>query len=99
MEVDNGTGTGNTTKLFRNSMLPSLFRAKIEYPSFVTWKTLSENAKEDWSTVQATFFREASKIVDANHDSSSKFRTATQRSEETKGLTEKERKIYQKALQ
>eukprot|EP00957_Ditylum_brightwellii_P030327 2296865-Ditylum_brightwellii.AAC.1 len=80
-------------------MLPSLLRAKLEHPSFVTWKSLSENANEDWSTVQVTFLREASKIFDTNHDSSSKFRTAAQKSEETKGLTEKERKIYQKALQ
>jgi hypothetical protein len=99
MEVDDGTGTGKTTKPFSNSMLPSMLRAKIEHPSFVTWKALSENAKEDWSTVQVTFLREASKTFGANHDSSSKFRTATQRSEEAKGLTEKERKIYQKALQ
>eukprot|EP00957_Ditylum_brightwellii_P010765 815950-Ditylum_brightwellii.AAC.1 len=34
MEVDNGTGTGKTTKPFSDSMLTSLLRAKIEHPSF-----------------------------------------------------------------
>eukprot|EP00957_Ditylum_brightwellii_P076215 5793555-Ditylum_brightwellii.AAC.1 len=34
MEVDNGTGTGKTTKPFSDSMLPIMLRAKIEHPSF-----------------------------------------------------------------
>ena len=89
---------GRTTKPFSEAMLPSLLRAKIDHPSFSTWKALSEKDKDDWETTQVTFLHEAHKNFEVDHDSSSKFRRANQKSEEAKGLSEKERKVFDKAL-
>eukprot|EP00957_Ditylum_brightwellii_P025010 1892479-Ditylum_brightwellii.AAC.1 len=79
MEVDDGTG--RSTKPFSNAMIPSLLRAKVDHTSFHSWKALSEKDREDWPTNQVSFLRAAEKIFITNHDTSSKFRTANQRSE------------------
>jgi hypothetical protein len=60
MEVDDDTG--GTTKPFSDAMLPILLQAKLDHPSFATWKALSISKKEDWSTMQVTFLREANSI-------------------------------------
>eukprot|EP00957_Ditylum_brightwellii_P129804 9901124-Ditylum_brightwellii.AAC.2 len=63
MEVDDDTG--GTTKPFSDTMLPSLLQAKIDHPSFVTWKALSISKKEDWSTMQVAILREANIIFES----------------------------------
>eukprot|EP00957_Ditylum_brightwellii_P115139 8781262-Ditylum_brightwellii.AAC.1 len=50
MEIDDDTR--GTTKPFSDTMLPSLLQAKIDYPPFATWKSLSISKKEDWSAMQ-----------------------------------------------
>eukprot|EP00957_Ditylum_brightwellii_P029536 2231568-Ditylum_brightwellii.AAC.1 len=50
MEVDNGAG--GTTKPISDALLPSIFRAKVDHPTFETWKSLSEKIRENWSEVQ-----------------------------------------------
>eukprot|EP00957_Ditylum_brightwellii_P072355 5499285-Ditylum_brightwellii.AAC.1 len=77
-------GIGRTSKPFSDVMLPSLLRAKVDDTSFNTWKALSERDMEDWPTIQVSFSRAAKKNLTANHDTSSKFRTANQRSEGSK---------------
>eukprot|EP00957_Ditylum_brightwellii_P018058 1360678-Ditylum_brightwellii.AAC.1 len=72
-------------------MLPSLLRAKIDHPSFANWKTLSISKKEDWSTMQVTFLREANSIFGVNQDISTRFRAANQKLEEDEGLTNEEK--------
>eukprot|EP00957_Ditylum_brightwellii_P079888 6075985-Ditylum_brightwellii.AAC.1 len=79
MEVDDGTG--RTSKPFSNAMFPSLLHAKVDHASFNTWKALSEKDREDWTTIQVNFLRAAERNLTTNHDTSSKFRTANQRSE------------------
>ena len=43
---------GNITQPISPFLLPSLFRSKIEHPTFATWKQLSENKKESWDKMQ-----------------------------------------------
>eukprot|EP00957_Ditylum_brightwellii_P197622 15055634-Ditylum_brightwellii.AAC.1 len=62
------------------------------------WKALSEKDKDNWDTIQVTFLCEACKSFGANHNSSTKFSTANQKSEEARGLAEKEKKIYENSL-
>eukprot|EP00957_Ditylum_brightwellii_P175742 13382201-Ditylum_brightwellii.AAC.1 len=62
-------------------------------------KALSEKDREDWPTTQVSFLRAIEKNLTANHDTSSKFRTANSRSEGSKGLTEKEKKLYKDACE
>eukprot|EP00957_Ditylum_brightwellii_P104740 7982547-Ditylum_brightwellii.AAC.1 len=96
MEVDDGTG--RTSKPFGNAMLPSLLRAKVDHTSFNTcWKALSEKDREDWPTIQVSFLRATERNLTVNHDTSSKFRTANQRSEGRETLTDKEKKIFKEA--
>eukprot|EP00957_Ditylum_brightwellii_P009498 716393-Ditylum_brightwellii.AAC.1 len=97
MEVDDGTG--RTSKPFSDAMLPSLLLAKVEHASFNTWKALSENDREDWTSIQVSLLRAAWKNLTANHDTSTKFRTANQRSEGRKALTDKEKKIFKEACE
>eukprot|EP00957_Ditylum_brightwellii_P014945 1126455-Ditylum_brightwellii.AAC.1 len=78
-------------------MLPSLLRAKVDHASFNTWKALSEKDREDWPTIQVSFLRAAEKIFITNHNTSSKFRTANQRSEGRKNLMDKERELFKEA--
>eukprot|EP00957_Ditylum_brightwellii_P136437 10405691-Ditylum_brightwellii.AAC.1 len=68
MEVDNGAG--GTTKPVSNTLLPSLFRAK----------SLSEKTEETWDEVQVSFLRVAEQKFRSSHDTSSKFRSANQKS-------------------
>eukprot|EP00957_Ditylum_brightwellii_P200855 15310298-Ditylum_brightwellii.AAC.1 len=62
-------------------------------------EALSEKDREDWPTIHVSFLRAAEKNLTVNHDTSSKFRTANQRSEGSKGLTEKEKKLYKDACE
>eukprot|EP00957_Ditylum_brightwellii_P052053 3948508-Ditylum_brightwellii.AAC.1 len=78
-------------------MLPSLLCAKVDHTSFNTWKALPEKDREDWLTVQVSFLRVAEKNLTANHDTSSKFRNTNQRSKGSKGLIDKEKKLYNDA--
>ena len=39
---------GNTTRLVSNVLIPSIFRAKVDNPTYNNWKDLSETNKEDW---------------------------------------------------
>ena len=61
MEIPDNVG--GTIKPFSEAMLPSLLRAKIDHPSFTTWKALSEKDKDDWATAQVTFLPEAHKVL------------------------------------
>eukprot|EP00957_Ditylum_brightwellii_P019530 1473037-Ditylum_brightwellii.AAC.1 len=54
---------------------------------------------QDWQAIQFTFLRAAEKTLSAHHDTSSTFRTTTQRSEESKNLTEKEKKLNNEAYE
>eukprot|EP00957_Ditylum_brightwellii_P070090 5323454-Ditylum_brightwellii.AAC.1 len=96
MEVDDGTG--RTSKPFSDAMFPSLLCAKVDHASFNTWKVLSEKDRENWTTIQVSFLRAAEKIFTTNHDTSSKVRTANQRSEGRKNLTDKKKKLFKEAL-
>eukprot|EP00957_Ditylum_brightwellii_P064843 4919350-Ditylum_brightwellii.AAC.1 len=80
-------------------MLPSLLRAKVDHASFNTWKSLSEKDREDWPTIQVSFLRATEKNFTANHDTSSKFRSANQRSDGRKNLTDKEKKLFKEACE
>ena len=53
MEVE--IGQGGTTKPVSDALLPSLFRAKVDHPTFETWKSLSEKTKETWEELQVSF--------------------------------------------
>eukprot|EP00957_Ditylum_brightwellii_P162379 12365010-Ditylum_brightwellii.AAC.1 len=97
IEVDDGTG--RASKPFSNAMLPNLLCAKVDQASFNTWNALPEKYREDWPTIQVSFLRAAKKNLTTHHDASSKFRTANQRSEGSKGLTEKEKKLYKDACE
>eukprot|EP00957_Ditylum_brightwellii_P017123 1290871-Ditylum_brightwellii.AAC.1 len=97
MEVNDGTG--RSAKPFSNAMLLSLLRTKADHTSFNTWKALSEKDREDWQTIQVNFLRAAEKIFTTNHDISSKFRTANQRSQGRKNLTDKERELFKEACE
>lgn len=94
MEVDDGMG--GTTKPVSNALLPSLFRAKIDHPTFDTWKSLSEKTKESWDDIQVSFLRVAEQKFRCIHDTSTKFRSAIQRSSNTQ-LNQKDRKAFEKA--
>jgi hypothetical protein len=91
-----------------------MFCAKIEHPTFSTWKLISEKNKEDWNSVQVSFLRFAEQQFTVSHDSSSKFRTANQNTTENEEdredvlgdegggnveLTEEERKKFEKACE
>eukprot|EP00957_Ditylum_brightwellii_P197173 15022566-Ditylum_brightwellii.AAC.1 len=67
MEVDDRAG--GTTKPFSDAMLPSLLRAKA----------LSEKDQENWDTIQVTFLKTAEKHFGATHDTTTKFRSANQK--------------------
>ena len=98
MEVEDGQG--GTTRPVSNVLLPSIFRAKVDHPTYDTWKELSETNREDWDSIQVSFLRVAEKKFKASHDTSDKFRSANQISEsgaESGGLSAEERKTYQKA--
>eukprot|EP00957_Ditylum_brightwellii_P156516 11912038-Ditylum_brightwellii.AAC.1 len=71
MEVDDGAG-GTTTPI-SDALLPSMFRAKVDHPTFETWKSLSEKIRENWSKVQVSFLRTAEQKFKGSHDSSTKF--------------------------
>eukprot|EP00957_Ditylum_brightwellii_P078168 5942947-Ditylum_brightwellii.AAC.1 len=77
MEVDDGAG--GTTKPFSDAMLPSLLRAKVEYSAFDIWKALSEKDQENWDIIQVTFLRTAENHFGATHDTTTKFRSANQK--------------------
>ena len=96
MELEDANGT--TRKAFSETMLPSLFRAKVDHHAFNLWKELSQNGNDDWETTQVNFLRAAEKHFGTNHDSSTKFRSANQKAQSGDQLTSKERKYYQKAL-
>jgi hypothetical protein len=81
MEVDNGNR--GTTKQIGDALLPSAFRAKIDHPTFSTWKLISEKNKEDWNSVQVSFLRFAEQQFIVSHDSSCKYRTANQNKTES----------------
>ena len=81
MEVDDGNG--GTTKQIGDALLPSVFRAKINHPTFNTWKLISEKNKEDWDSVQVSFLRFAEQQFTVRHDSSCKYRTANQNKKES----------------
>eukprot|EP00957_Ditylum_brightwellii_P071675 5448778-Ditylum_brightwellii.AAC.1 len=89
MEVDDEAG--GTTKSFSDAMLPSLLRGKVDHAPINTWKALSEKDRKGWQTIQVSFFRAAEKNLSANHDIFLKFKTANQRSERRKALTDKEK--------
>ena len=95
MEVDNGKG--GTTKPVSDALLPSLFRAKVDHPTFETWKSLSEKTKETWEEIQVSFLREAEQKFRGNHESSTKFKSATQRSSAASQLNSKDKKTFDKA--
>eukprot|EP00957_Ditylum_brightwellii_P006735 511617-Ditylum_brightwellii.AAC.1 len=57
----------------------------------------TEKDKEDWSTIQVSFLRAAENIFTTNHYTSLKFRTANQKSEVRKNLTDKEQKLFKEA--
>eukprot|EP00957_Ditylum_brightwellii_P174430 13280788-Ditylum_brightwellii.AAC.1 len=97
MEVDDGTG--RTAKPCSNAIFPSLLCARVDHTSFNTWKALSEKDREDWSTIQVSFLRAAEKILTTNHDNSSKFRTANQRSQGKKNLINKERELFKETCE
>eukprot|EP00957_Ditylum_brightwellii_P058769 4455396-Ditylum_brightwellii.AAC.1 len=62
-------GQGNTIKPICNALLPSMFRAKIDHPTFETWKSLSEKTKETWEDIQVSFLQVAEQKFWASHDS------------------------------
>eukprot|EP00957_Ditylum_brightwellii_P211148 15365813-Ditylum_brightwellii.AAC.1 len=90
-------GKGGTTKTVSNVLLPSLFRAKVDHPTFETWKTLSEKIKESWEEIQVSFLKTAEQKFWGSHDSTTKFKSATQRSGAATQLSNKDRKLYEKA--
>ena len=57
MEVEDGQG--GTTRPVSNVLLPSIFRAKVDHPTYDTWKELSETNREDWDSIQVSFLRVA----------------------------------------
>eukprot|EP00957_Ditylum_brightwellii_P190952 14539924-Ditylum_brightwellii.AAC.1 len=57
-----------------------MFRAKVDHPTFKTWRTLLEKIRESWTEVQISFLRTAEQKFKGSNDSSTKFRTANQRS-------------------
>ena len=78
MEVDNGMG--GTTKPVSDALLPSLFRAKVDHPTFETWKSLYEKTKETWDEIQVSFLCESEQKFRENHESSTTFQSAMQQS-------------------
>ena len=70
MEVPDGTG--GTIKPVLDIFLPSLFRAKIQHPTYNTWKEISETRKEVWNDIQVSFLRVADR-TDRNHDQFDRF--------------------------
>eukprot|EP00957_Ditylum_brightwellii_P083176 6324311-Ditylum_brightwellii.AAC.1 len=66
MEVDGGAG--GTTKPMIDALLPSMFRAKVDHPTFETWKSLSEKIRENWAEVQVSFLRTAEQKLKGSHD-------------------------------
>eukprot|EP00957_Ditylum_brightwellii_P110024 8392360-Ditylum_brightwellii.AAC.2 len=98
-EVEVNDGADGTYKPFSDDILPSLLCAKVDHTSFNTWKALLENNRDEWQTIQLSLLRAAEKNLTANHDTSSKFRTANQRSESKKALTDKEKKIFNDAYE
>ena len=50
MEVDNGKGC--KAEAVSAVIPPSIFRAKIEHPTYEIWKVLSESKKEDWENIK-----------------------------------------------
>eukprot|EP00957_Ditylum_brightwellii_P038974 2946070-Ditylum_brightwellii.AAC.1 len=73
-----------------------MFRAKVDHPTFETWKSLSEKIRENWSEVQVSFLRTAKQKFKGLHDSSTKFRSANQRSG-AGTLSQKDRNEYNRA--
>ena len=96
MEIEDGNG--NTTKPVNEKLLPNVFQAKVDHPSFETWKALSESKKEDWDNVQVLFLRQAEKTCMTNHDSTGKFRTANQNMLGRGQLSNKEKEKYEEAI-
>ena len=101
MEVEDGAG--GTAKPVSNALLPSIFRAKIDHPIFETWKTLSEKTKESWDDIQISFLRIAEQKFRGQHDTSTKFRSANQRSGDgnnnnnSQKLSKRDNKAFEKA--
>eukprot|EP00957_Ditylum_brightwellii_P081961 6232507-Ditylum_brightwellii.AAC.1 len=91
MEIDNGAG--GTTKPISDALLPSMFRVKVDHPMFETWKSLLEKIRENRSKLQVSFLRRAEQKFKSSHNSSTKFRSANQRSG-ARTLSQKERSKF-----
>eukprot|EP00957_Ditylum_brightwellii_P171028 13019446-Ditylum_brightwellii.AAC.1 len=78
MEVDDGAG--GTMKSISDALLPSMYWAKVDHPTFETWKSLLEKIRENWSEVQVSFLRTAEQKFKGFHNSSTNFRIVNQRS-------------------
>ena len=59
MEGDDGKG--GKTEALSTILLPSIFRAKVEHPTYNIWKALSESKNEDWESIQVSFLRVSGK--------------------------------------
>ena len=97
-KVNRGTdGTGGTTKPVSDVLLPSLFRAKIQHPTYDTWKKNSETRIEVQKNIQVSFLTVVDQTA-SNHDQSNKFRASNQQFKTSEGLTANENKQFQQAL-
>ena len=54
--MDLEDGMGGKTMAVNTTLLPSIFRTKVDHPSYKTWKELSEFQKEDWKKFKCHFY-------------------------------------------
>eukprot|EP00957_Ditylum_brightwellii_P168871 12853615-Ditylum_brightwellii.AAC.1 len=76
---------------------PSMFRAKIDHPTFETWKSLSEKTKETSEDIQVSFLQVAEQKFWVSHNSTTKFKPAIQHSGGANQLDARDKKAFNKA--
>ena len=106
MELEDGM-SGRTMAVI-TTLLPRIFRVKVDHPSYETWKALSDSKKKIGKKIQVSFLLISEKIFYNNNETTGRFRYSYQRLEnsrfrstnqtsENSNLTEKQRKLFQKS--
>ena len=79
-------------------LLPSLFRAKVDNPTYKTWKAVSESKDESWEEIQVSFLHVSEEYYNPRTgDSIGKYLNSNQISEEAT-LLEKQQNFINKAV-
>ena len=88
---------GGMTKPVTYYLLQSLFRSKVDHPSYKTWKDNSESQREIWKDIQVSLLRVTDRRFGENYDKSDKFKSSKHIIRTTK-LTDEKNKAYQRTL-